>query len=217
VDRSIVVGLAGLIGLGWGLASDRLAARWPAHPDGTIRHVDWRTPLVTIAGAVAFGATAWRFGEAPLHLAVVGVYVAALVTLFAIDLDQRLLPDVITLPLVAFGVAAFAVGASPYVAGTDELLLAIIAAVVVPTALFILAIPFGAGAIGQGDLKLLAGVALFAGAERLLYGLVVGTVLAGIMIVVLVLARRITLRSYVPYGPFLIAGALWALLGIGGG
>lgn len=217
MDRSIVVGLAGLIGLGWGLASDRLAARWPAHPDGTIRHVDWRTPLVTTAGAVAFGATAWRFGEAPLHLAVVGLYVAALVTLFAIDLDQRLLPDVITLPLVAFGVAAFAVGASPYVAGTDELLLAIIAAVVVPTALFILAIPFGAGAIGQGDLKLLAGVALFAGAERLLYGLVVGTVLAGIMIVVLVLARRITLRSYVPYGPFLIAGALWALLGIGGG
>jgi len=217
VDRSIVVGLAGLIGLGWGLASDRLAARWPAHPDGTIRHVDWRTPLVTIAGALAFGATAWRFGEAPLHLAVVGLYVAALVALFAIDLDQRLLPDVITLPLVAFGVAAFAVGASPYIAGTDELLLAVIAAVVVPTALFILAIPFGAGAIGQGDLKLLAGVALFAGAERLLYGLVVGTVLAGIMIVVLVLARRITLRSYVPYGPFLIAGALWALLGIGAG
>ena len=217
MDRSIVVGLAGLIGLGWGLASDRLAARWPAHPDGTIRHVDWRTPLVTIAGALAFGATAWRFGEAPLHLAVVGLYVAALVALFAIDLDQRLLPDVITLPLVAFGVAAFAVGASPYIAGTDELLLAVIAAVVVPTALFILAIPFGAGAIGQGDLKLLAGVALFAGAERLLYGLVVGTVLAGIMIVVLVLARRITLRSYVPYGPFLIAGALWALLGIGAG
>jgi leader peptidase (prepilin peptidase)/N-methyltransferase len=217
VDRAIVVGLAGLIGLAWGLASDRLAARWPAHPEGAIRRVDWRTPLVTIVGGLAFGATAWRFGEAPLQLAVVGLYVAALVALFAIDLDQRLLPDVITLPLVAFAVAVFASGASPYIPGTDELLFAAVAAVVVPAALFILAIPFGAGAIGQGDLKLLAGVALFAGAERLLYGLVVGTFLAGIMIVVLVLARRITLRSYVPYGPFLIAGALWALLGIGGG
>lgn len=217
MDRAIVVGLAGLVGLGWGLASDRLAARWPAHPDGAVRRVDWRTPLVAIVGAVTLGATVWRFGEAPLHLAVVGLYGATLVTLFAIDLDQRLLPDVITLPLVAFAAAVFAVGASPFMAGTDDLLVAVVAAIIVPVALFILAIPFGAGAIGQGDLKLLAGAALFAGAERLLYGLVVGTVLAGIMIVVFVLARRITLRSYVPYGPFLIAGVLWALLGIGGG
>jgi prepilin signal peptidase PulO-like enzyme (type II secretory pathway) len=30
--------------------------------------------------------------------------------------------------------------------------------------------------------------------------------------VVLIAVRRITIRSYVPYGPFLIIGALWALL-----
>jgi prepilin signal peptidase PulO-like enzyme (type II secretory pathway) len=40
----------------------------------------------------------------------------------------------------------------------------------------------------------------------------VGALLAAIAIVVLVVARRITLRSYVPYGPFLILGSLWALL-----
>ncbi|HSL97478.1 MAG TPA: A24 family peptidase [Candidatus Deferrimicrobiaceae bacterium] len=216
MDRAIVVGLAGLIGLAWGLASDRLAARWPAHHDGSVRRRDWRTPLVALAGGLAFGATALRFGDVPVQLVVVGLYVAALVTLFAIDLDQRLLPDVITLSLVAFGGLVFAVGASPYIGGTDEMIFAVIAAAAVPAALFVLAIPFGAGAIGQGDLKLLAGVALFAGAERLLYGLIVGTFLAGIAVVVLVLARRITLRSYVPYGPFLIAGSLWALLGIAG-
>lgn len=216
MDRAIVVGLAALVGLAWGVASDRLAARWPAHPDGSVRQPDWRTPLVAIAGSLAFGATALRFGDASVQLAVVGLYVVALITLFAIDLDQRLLPDVITWPLVAFGVIVFALGASPYVAGSEEMAFAVAAAIVVPVGLFVLAIPFGAGAIGQGDLKLLAGVALFAGAERLLYGLLVGTFLAGIMVVVLILARRITLRSYVPYGPFLIAGALWALLGIAG-
>jgi prepilin signal peptidase PulO-like enzyme (type II secretory pathway) len=35
---------------------------------------------------------------------------------------------------------------------------------------------------------------------------------AAVAIVVLIAARRITLKSYVPYGPFLILGALWAML-----
>ena len=38
---------------------------------------------------------------------------------------------------------------------------------VVPVALYLLAIPFGRGAIGQGDLKLLVSVGLFAGSGRL--------------------------------------------------
>ena len=54
--------IAGLLGLGWGFASDRLAARWPAHEDGSIRPIDWRTPLVVVLGGVAFAATVARFG-----------------------------------------------------------------------------------------------------------------------------------------------------------
>jgi hypothetical protein len=29
-----------------------------------------------------------------------------------------------------------------------------------------------------------------------------------------VLVRRLTLKSYFPYGPFLIAGALWSILAL---
>ena len=32
------------------------------------------------------------------------------------------------------------------------------------------------------------------------------------MIVLLLVSRRVTLRSFVPFGPFLITGALWAIL-----
>jgi prepilin signal peptidase PulO-like enzyme (type II secretory pathway) len=32
------------------------------------------------------------------------------------------------------------------------------------------------------------------------------------VIVVLLVARRITLKSYIPFGPFLIFGAIWAIL-----
>jgi prepilin signal peptidase PulO-like enzyme (type II secretory pathway) len=203
-----------LIGGAWGLIADRIGARWPAHEEGrpAVRPVDWRTPIVAIVGALAGGLTVGRFGSEPVHLVLVGLVAADLVLLFATDLDQRLLPDVLTLPLVPLALAAFALGASPYLVTSGDLLIAAIVAIVVPLGLYLLSLPFGPGAIGIGDLKLLAGVGLLGGAGRLLAGLVVGAIAAAVAILVLVALRRITLRSYVPYGPFLILGCLWALL-----
>jgi leader peptidase (prepilin peptidase)/N-methyltransferase len=206
--------IAGLLGLGWGFASDRLAARWPAHEDGSIRPIDWRTPLVVVLGGVAFAATVARFGVDLRALVIVGAYVAALVVLFATDLDQRLLPDIITLPLVALAALITVAGASPFIHTNEEVLWAVAAAVVVPLALFLLALPFGAGAIGQGDLKLLVSVGLLTGALNLFYGLVSGALLAGITVAILVFTRRISMKSFVPYGPFLILGILWAILAL---
>ena len=59
---------------------------------------------------------------------------------------------------------------------------------------------------------LLAGVGLMVGAERALGGVLVGLLVAGVVLVVLLVAKRISRRSYVPFGPFLIFGALWAAL-----
>src|SRR5688500_9474067 len=206
--------IAGVLGLGWGFAADRLAARWPAHEDGSIRPIDWRTPLVVILGGLAFAATVARFGMDLRALLIVGAYVAALVVLFATDLDQRLLPDVITLPLVALAAIVTVAGASPFIHTNDDVLWALAAAVVVPLALFLLAIPFGTGAIGQGDLKLLVSGGLLTGALNLSYGLVAGALLAGITVAILVFTRRISMKSFVPYGPFLILGILWAILAL---
>lgn len=212
MDASLFVVLAALLGLGFGYGADRLAARWPEHEDGAIRPRDWRTPIVMVVGALAFVATVARFGPNPAHLAVVFPYVAVLVVLFAIDLDQRLLPNVLTYPLVLYALLVFAVGASPFLQDVEDLAWAAAAAVIVPLALFVLAIPFGNGAIGEGDLKLLVSVGLFAGAANLVYGLIAGALAAGIVVAILVFVRRLTLRSFVPYGPFLIAGTLWAIL-----
>ena len=203
---------AAVLGAAWGLAADRLAARWPEHEDGAIRGVDWRTPVVGAAGAAAAVLLVLRFGSEPVQLALVGLVVAAMVVMFATDLDQRLLPDVLTLPLVAVALVAFGAGIGPFVRTPGDLLVAAIAAVVVPLGLFALSIPFGAGAIGMGDLKLLFAFGLLAGAVRLVGALILGAILAAVAIVILLAARRITLRTYIPYGPFLILGALWTIL-----
>jgi leader peptidase (prepilin peptidase)/N-methyltransferase len=212
-DMTDLVILAGAaVGVAWGLVADRIAARWPAHDDEAIRAVDWRTPLVGLIGAIAGALTVARFGGDPAHLLAVGLVVVGLVLLFATDLDQRLLPDVLTLPLIPYALVLFAVGGSPYLSGPGDLLVAVIAAVILPLGMYLLSLPFGPGAIGIGDLKLLAGVGLLGGAWRLVAALVSGAILAALVIVVLIAIRRITLRSYVPYGPFLILGCLWALL-----
>jgi leader peptidase (prepilin peptidase) / N-methyltransferase len=209
--------VAAAVGTAWGLLADRVAARWPAKPDQAVRAVDWRTGAVAIAGGLAGGVLVLRFGDQPAAATLLGLYVAALVVLFATDLDQRLLPDELTLPLIALAIGAFALGVGPFVRTPGDLAWAAVAAIAVPLGLFLLAIPFGAGAIGLGDLKLLVSVGLLAGPARLFYGLIVGAVLAGLAVLVLLAVGRVSLRSFVPYGPFLIAGALWAILGLNGG
>ncbi len=221
-ETVVLAALLGGAGVAWGLLADRIAARWPGHeevvdaagevvrPAGWIRPVDWRTPVVAMLGGASLAALPLRFDE-PAALALFGAFFVALTLLLATDLDQRLLPNEITLPAIPLALLASLAGVNPLVPA-DALPLAILAALAIPAVLFVAAIPFGAGAIGIGDLKLLVSVGLLTGLVRAVTGVIVGALAAGIVLVVLLAARRITLKTYVPFGPFLILGAYWAVL-----
>ncbi len=207
----LAVLLAALGGV-WGFVADRIAARWPEHEDGSVRAIDWRTPVVVVTGVLVLGALTLRFPE-PVPALIFGAYSVALVLLLATDLDQRLLPNELTLPAIPIALVLDIAGLNPLVS-LDQLPIAIVFAIVVPGILFLVSIPFGAGAIGQGDLKLLVSVGLLAGPYRLFVGVIYGALLAGVVIVILLVARRITLKTFIPFGPFLIIGALWAIFAI---
>lgn len=199
-------------GLTLGLAADRFATRWPEHdeehPPG--RRVDWRTAVTAVVGAVAFGLLPLRFGTDPLAFALFGAWFVTLVIGLATDLDQRLLPDALTLPVIPIALIYALSGQNPLV-GTD-LLFTLVAAIAVPLVLYLPSIPFGAGAFGLGDVKLLIGVGLLTGASRMLGGVVFALLLAGAVLAVLLVTRRIGRQTYVPFGPFFILGTLWAVL-----
>jgi leader peptidase (prepilin peptidase) / N-methyltransferase len=209
---TLLVALLAVAGAAWGLAADRLAVRWPAHdaehPAG--RPVGWRTLVVIAAGVAFIGGTGWRYADDPLALAAFGAAFLAMVVLLAVDLDQRLLPDLLTLPLAAAALVYALSGQNPLVGG--DVVQAVAVAVVPPLILFVVSLPFGAGAFGGGDVKLLVGVGLLAGFPRALTGLLAGLVLAGIVLVALLATGRISRRTYVPFGPFLLAGAAWGIL-----
>jgi leader peptidase (prepilin peptidase)/N-methyltransferase len=199
-------------GFALGLVADRFATRWPEHdeehPPGRI--VDWRTAAVALVGALAFGLLPLRFGGDPLAFVIFGAWFATLVVGLATDLDQRLLPDLLTLPVIPVALLYALSGANPLVG--SEIVLAVVAALAIPAVLYLPSIPFGAGAFGLGDVKLLIGVGLLAGGSRALGSVIFALLLAGVVIVVLLLARRIGRRTYIPFGPFFIIGALWAVL-----
>jgi len=197
------------LGLGWGFAADRIAARWPAHEDGSVRGIDWRTLATMLIGGVALYMLAERYTDGP-SLVLFGAWFLVLQLLLATDLDQRLLPDVITLPMIPIALVIAASGVDPLV--RDQLPLAIVGAVAIPLALFALSIPFGPGALGLGDVKLLVSVGLLTGLSRAILGVVAAALLSGVVVLVLLATRRVTLKSFIPFGPFLIVGAFWSVL-----
>ncbi|MDP9482416.1 MAG: hypothetical protein M3P84_04250, partial [Chloroflexota bacterium] len=86
----------------WGVISDRIATRWPEHDEPELpggRPPGWRTVVNGTIGAVALGALPTRFDDTT-ELALYGAWFLVLTLLLATDLDQRLLPSPITLPLI---------------------------------------------------------------------------------------------------------------------
>ena len=215
MDLAVLVAAA--LGAVFGLGADRLAARWPVHEDGAARALDWRTPVVILGSGASFALLAWRWSE-PADLLVLGLYVAALMVLLATDLDQRLLPDLITLPLIAYAAAVTLLGLNPVLAGKTQLLLAdgdvtaILGAVLAPGVLALTDRVFR-GALGMGDLKLAVSLGLMFGLSQLFIGFLAASVGFAAVVLLLILARRVSLKTAVPFGPALIgAGVLAAVL-----
>jgi leader peptidase (prepilin peptidase)/N-methyltransferase len=202
-----------VVGGAFGVVSDRLAVRWPDHDDEELpagRRVGWRTIACAVIGTFAFWLLADQFAAAALVVQVLfGLWFASLVLGFAVDLDQRLLPDILTLPVVPVALVLDLLGLNPLVG--HDLLPTIAVAVILPLGLYLASIPFGAGAFGWGDVNLLAGTGLMIGYLRMFSGLLSGLLAAGIVLVVLLATRRIGRKTFVPFAPFLIFGALWGI------
>jgi leader peptidase (prepilin peptidase) / N-methyltransferase len=205
---AIALAVAGLV---LGVAADRLATRWPEHDEEFLagRRIGWRTALCGAFGAFAFAVLGIRFETDPVALAVFGAWFATLVVGLATDLDQRLLPDVLTIPVIPLALVYDLTGRNPLVGA--EIVPAILIAVGIPALLYVGSLPFEAGAFGIGDVKLLGGVGLMLGFIRTITGVASGAFAAGLVLAVLLVTRRISLKTYVPYGPFLIFGTVWAI------
>lgn len=209
--------VAAMAGAALGFGADRLSARWPVHDEGPVRALDWRTAVVVLVAAAAYGALVTRWPD-PVALFVLGIYVAALIVLLATDLDQRLLPDLITLPLIVYAAivtllpALSEIELNPLLADKAFGYASAIAAAVAAPVLLAVSDRLFKGALGMGDLKLSVSLGLMSGLALLFVGFLVATTVFAAVVLVLVLSRRITLRTAIPFGPALIGAGLIAAL-----
>lgn len=215
MPAEVLVGV--VLGALLGLAADRLAARWPVHVAGAVRGLDWRTAVVIATGALAVGGLVGRWPD-PRDLVVLGIYVAALIVLLATDLDQRLLPDLITLPLIPYAAVVTLlpllvdVPLNPLLGGKSMAALSAIGAAVLAPALLLLSDRLFKGALGMGDVKLSISLGLLCGISLLFVGFLIASVAFAAVVLVLLAARRLSLKTAIPFGPALIGAGLVAML-----
>jgi leader peptidase (prepilin peptidase)/N-methyltransferase len=156
-----------------------------------------------------------RFGGQP-DMVALGFLGALGVSLAAIDISVQRLPDALTLP--AYPVLVILLTGTALIEHHTGALVRALAGGLVLAAVYLVLALLRPGQLGGGDIKLagLAGLALgWLGWPDLVAGAALGFVLSAVISLGLLAARRITLRSQICFGPFLLAGALLAALAIG--
>jgi leader peptidase (prepilin peptidase)/N-methyltransferase len=164
-------------------------------------------PILELVTAVLFAAAAATWGPSWLLVSRL-VLAAALIVLFVIDLEHRILPNVITLPGIVVGFL-FSLVADP---GWLSSLLGIIAGAGV---LLLIAEAYfrwrNEHGLGMGDVKMLGMLGAFLGLKLMLLTLVLSSFLGSITGLALMATGKGSMKYALPFGSFLTAGALIAM------
>lgn len=168
------------------------------------------TELVT---AVLFGLIGLRFGAGPVLAAYLYLTFAGIV-LSGIDIDCKRLPDVLTKPsyLVVGGLLAIAV---PHVEqGVLHFVYAVIGMLVLLGIYFLLWLINPRG-MAWGDVKLSGSLGLalgWLGADAFVIGTFAGFLFGAVSGLSMVVLGRLKMKSAIPFGPYMCAGALVGVL-----
>jgi leader peptidase (prepilin peptidase)/N-methyltransferase len=173
-----------------------------------------RYPVVEAATAALFAGCAAVYG--PTWQAVIGcVAIALLIAMALIDLDFTLLPDSLTIPLVAIGLVAAAAGVSA-VSWKD----AAVGALVGYGVLWALGVIWAVvlrkpNAMAEGDMKMLAGLGALLGWQVLPGILLLAAGLGSVIGIALIAFGGHKRETPIPFGPYLALAGLAALLARG--
>ncbi len=191
--------------------------------------ISWRYPAVELANGLLYLWTASVFGLTGEALLVMLLQSSFLVITF-IDLDHQIIPDVITLPGMVVGLAA-----APFFMSALDVPLSFHLGRILPISSpypvalcnSVIGLLFGGGplfligwawekfrkveAMGGGDVKLMAMVGTFIGWKGALLTIFFGAVAGSIIGVLLIALRKHERDKVLPFGPYLVVGALVSL------
>jgi leader peptidase (prepilin peptidase)/N-methyltransferase len=163
-------------------------------------------PIVELVTAIVFVSGYLIYGWTPL-LAARLLFACAMIVLFVIDLQHRILPNVITLPGIVIGFVC-SLFLEP---GVMSSLIGIAIGGGIPWAMYELwlLIRHEEG-MGFGDVKMLAMIGAFLGWQLVLFTLMVASLLGSVVGGVMILSKKGSLKYALPFGTFLAVAALMA-------
>jgi leader peptidase (prepilin peptidase) / N-methyltransferase len=206
----VAAGVGGAVtGLALLVPTRTLLRRHDADPPWYSATVAFAAVAVTAALAAV---TAWRAQDAAV-LAATLCLAALAAPLATVDLAVARLPDLLVLPGYT-ATAASLTATSVHSGGWPDLGRAVLASAALGGVCLLVAV-LADGQMGLGDVKLAALIGLAASARSWTAVLAAGFAafaLAAVTGLILVLARRASMRTRQPFGPYLLAGGLLALL-----
>jgi len=161
-----------------------------------------------------------RFGPTLTGLVAFG-FIALFIIINFIDLDYMIIPDVITYPATFIGLAIGVINrfapsqvlGYPFVSSPLESLYGLLMGPGLLLAVWWLYFKIRKReGLGLGDVKFLAVVGATFGMESAWFTIFFGSVLGSIIAILSLVARRGSLASYFPFGPYLVIAAIAYLL-----
>ncbi len=165
-----------------------------------------RYPLVEALSGLLFAAVVMRLGIQPAT-APLALFAWALVVITFIDLDHRIIPDVISLPGTILGLAF------SFLPGFPRPMDSAVGVAIGAGFLFLILYAYekimGEEGMGLGDVKLLAMIGAFLGWQALPVTILVSSLTGSVVGVGYALVKGESVRKFpVPFGPFLALGAV---------
>lgn len=164
-----------------------------------------RYPLIELATAVIWILCGLLFGVSNA-LAAAMLLTAVLVSLTAIDLDHQLLPDSLTLPLLWFGLLINISGT--FVSLESAVWGAVFGYLCLWSVYWLFKIITGKEGMGYGDFKLLAALGAWFGLGALPTIVLLSSLVGAVVGVALIVTRRQSRETPMPFGPFLAGAGL---------
>lgn len=166
----------------------------------------WAKPLFCLASAAAWVVGSLTMGGLAAGFLLGLVLVLALL-LAVIDLRVRVIPNELVLALLLTGVVF-----QLYHGGVAALLNAMLTMVALALLFLLFAALLGLGMVGAGDVKLAAAMGMVLGYPAVMPAMIIMSTAFALVGLGGLLSRRLTLKSMLPFAPFLMLGMVVSLL-----
>jgi leader peptidase (prepilin peptidase)/N-methyltransferase len=181
--------------------------------NGKCRHcgesISWRYPVVEGLTALTVMSLFAVFGWSA-ELLVYGVLMLFLIPISFIDLETGFIPDKLTFPASLLGII-FLFGFQ-IVNWKNALIGAVSGGLFLLILMVLGKAVFKKDAMGMGDVKLLVMIGIYVGFPAVLFSLFLGSLAAFFIILLGLLLKKQSLKSTIPFGPFIAIGCLSYIL-----